>query len=214
MTDSRTVGPHDARVSGGRRRLDRRRHLPAGGIRLGRRTGRLQPGTSGGRAPDGIDHRQWRRRLLRSRLALIGVLLLGYPPVVLGIFSAGDSRSPVAPAVMWGLALSGLGLFGLVIRRLTRIRQLVCSAPSGIPAFGRRRFQAELGNRGRDGAAHPSGRAHRLGLRHRLPRRVARRFFVHGISGLPDLRWTAAGTAGIVLVVSRLRRRPASTGNT
>ncbi len=158
-----------------------------------------------GALPDGIDHRQWRRRLLRSRLALIGVLLLGYPPVVLGIFSAGDSRSPVAPAVMWGLALSGLGLFGLVIRRLTRIRQLV--------AVLHQEFLRSVGADSKQSWVTLAGMA--------LPTRVAALivsgcviacpavllagFLVHGISGLPDLRWTAAGTAGIVLVVSRLR---------
>jgi hypothetical protein len=74
-----------------------------------------------GDLPEGIDVRQWRRRLRRSRLviALAGVLV--YPIVSIGCMSGASSHAAYHALPQWGFALVGVVSFAGACRRGTRI---------------------------------------------------------------------------------------------
>lgn len=77
-----------------------------------------------GTLPDGIDHFLWRRRLMRSQLTLIAIPWIAAVVLGIGIFSANSITSPTGVALQCALALAGLGLLVLVVRRGSRVAEL------------------------------------------------------------------------------------------
>lgn len=158
-----------------------------------------------GTLPAGVDHRQWRRRLVGSRLALTGVSLFGCALLGLGIFSTGDSRRPYDHAALGLFVLLGLGLFALMVRRIARTQRL--------GAVLSQDFQQSVGADPKQRWVFYAAWA--------LPSRVAAIIFpaclvafppvfiahvlLHGLSGISDLKWVAAGSVGVGLVVTGLR---------
>ena len=77
-----------------------------------------------GDLPEGADLHRYKRRICRSRLALTGAAILGYPYLVLGIAAVGNVRSPLGLLTMWSFVVAGVLLFGLLVRRVVRLENL------------------------------------------------------------------------------------------